>query len=240
MQRRPAKSAHISPPSRTSSMEDLTSPSDNKSLSRMQRRSLGLTNRVWAVLAAFITILVLTRLVLPSSSDAASHIARHKLIFSGGAGKNRPTNFLNATEEESPPFEFCPVFGPGDELADKYGSMALAQSRLHLGSGARVQRVVQKALLGLPVTFSVIGGSGIIQLLRCINQHSRIDGIQSQRAMAQETTRSAPHAIQLYSSNGGTLFSRTPPLRSRTVRCDSSTRGTSASAPPITYPTLRT
>ncbi len=31
---------------------------------------------------------------------------------------------------------------------------------MHTGSGARVQRVVQKAMAGLPVTISVLGGSG--------------------------------------------------------------------------------
>ncbi len=31
---------------------------------------------------------------------------------------------------------------------------------MHTGSGARVQKVVQKAMAGLPVTISVLGGSG--------------------------------------------------------------------------------
>jgi hypothetical protein len=125
---------------------------------RMQRRSLGVTNRVWLVLAFFVFVLFFTRFVAPSS-DAGHLQTRHKLIFSGGSAK--PKNFLNATEDESSPFDFCPVFGPGDDLASKYGSLPLSHSRLHLGSGARVQRVIQKALLGLPVTFSVIGGSGM-------------------------------------------------------------------------------
>jgi hypothetical protein len=57
------------------------------------------------------------------------------------------------------PFPFCPSYGPGDELGKQYGVLVLEQSRLHLGSGARVQGVIQKALAGQPVTISVLGGS---------------------------------------------------------------------------------
>lgn len=52
------------------------------------------------------------------------------------------------------------MFGPGDEVAERRGQHALLRSRLHMGSGARVQRVVQRALAGEPVTISVLGGSG--------------------------------------------------------------------------------
>lgn len=52
------------------------------------------------------------------------------------------------------------MFGPGDEVAARRGQWGLLRSRLHMGSGARVQRVVQKAMAGLPVTISVLGGSG--------------------------------------------------------------------------------
>jgi hypothetical protein len=45
-------------------------------------------------------------------------------------------------------------------MAAKYGAITLSQSRLHVGSGARLQRVISRALKGHPVTISVIGGSG--------------------------------------------------------------------------------
>ncbi|GJJ14705.1 hypothetical protein Clacol_008972 [Clathrus columnatus] len=70
-----------------------------------------------------------------------------------------PKDYLNTTEDTPPPFDFCPIYGPGDVLAQKYGAHTLLKSKLHLGSGARVQKVIRKALSGLPVTISVLGGS---------------------------------------------------------------------------------
>jgi hypothetical protein len=64
--------------------------------------------------------------------------------------------------EEGNPFDFCPVFGPGDRIGSKYGQLVMSQSRVHLGSGARVQKVIHRALLGQPVTISVLGGSGAL------------------------------------------------------------------------------
>ena len=69
-------------------------------------------------------------------------------------------NYFNATEVGPNPFTFCPAYGPGDELGTKYGALTLAKSRIHAGTGGRVQRVLNKALAGHPVTISVIGGSG--------------------------------------------------------------------------------
>lgn len=73
-----------------------------------------------------------------------------------------PKDYLNTTEASPPPFDFCPIYGPGDTLAQKYGSHTLLKSKLHLGSGARVQKVIRKALSGLPVTISVLGGSSLL------------------------------------------------------------------------------
>jgi hypothetical protein len=53
-----------------------------------------------------------------------------------------------------------------DEVGNKYGAVRLGQSRLHVGSGARVQRVLNRALAGYPVTISVIGGSGTFLIQR--------------------------------------------------------------------------
>lgn len=67
---------------------------------------------------------------------------------------------MNATETDPHPFEFCPLFGAGDEVGTKHGVQVLAKSKVYQGSGARIQRVIHKALSGLPVTISVLGGSG--------------------------------------------------------------------------------
>lgn len=125
-----------------------------KHASRLHRKSFGVTNRIWLLLGAVGFILFCTRYI---ASDGVRG-TRNRLSVNGGAA-GRPKNFLNITEGEQNPFAFCPVFGPGDDLASKYGSLTLSKTRLHLGSGARVQRVVQKAMLGLPVTFSIIGSS---------------------------------------------------------------------------------
>lgn len=69
-------------------------------------------------------------------------------------------DYLNASTSDPAPFDFCPVFGPGDEVAERRGQWGLLKARLHTGSGARVQRVLQKAMAGMPVTISVLGGSG--------------------------------------------------------------------------------
>ena len=37
--------------------------------------------------------------------------------------------------------------------------MELLKSRLHMGTGARVQRVLNRAMSGAPITISVLGGS---------------------------------------------------------------------------------
>ena len=102
-------------------------------------------------------VMFFTRIIFPQEA-ATNPPPRHPFL----SPNVKPKNYLNATaaREEPNPFEFCPLFGEGDEVGNKYGVHALAKSRLHLGSGARVQRVVHKALSGLPVTISVLGGSG--------------------------------------------------------------------------------
>jgi hypothetical protein len=74
---------------------------------------------------------------------------------------------LNASEAAPNPFDFCPVYGPGDEIGLKHGAATLGRTRLHLGTGARVQRVLNRALTGQPVTISILGGSGELLLLLC-------------------------------------------------------------------------
>ena len=45
-------------------------------------------------------------------------------------------------------------------MAERRGQWPLLKSRIHTGSGARIQRVIQKAMAGMPITVSVLGGSG--------------------------------------------------------------------------------
>ncbi|KAH7883102.1 hypothetical protein F5I97DRAFT_1815056 [Phlebopus sp. FC_14] len=130
--------------------------------SRWHQRYLGVPNRIWALLGIFVSIVALTRYVLPSYHYRPPPLTTVGLV---------PKNYLheasyfaaNTSEVEGQstwnPFMFCPVFGPADDIAEKYGVMALTQSRLHLGSGGRVHRVIHKALLGQPIVVSVLGGS---------------------------------------------------------------------------------
>ena len=124
-----------------------------KATSRLSQKTLGVTRRVWLILFVFLALILFTRSVLPSES---SHNSRHRLLHTDA----KPRNYLNITDSGTQPFSFCPALGPGDELASKYDPVVLTKTRLHTGSGARVQRVIMRALAGHPVTISVIGGSG--------------------------------------------------------------------------------
>jgi len=161
LQRRPAKnSAFIAPPTPGIPPSAILSSAD-KHPSRLNQRTLGLPNRIWLILSLFLAILVFTRLVLPSHSPDASYYLRHH--SPSYAASLHPINYLNLsdadTEAAQNPFPFCPTFGKGDDLSEKYGPLAISKSWFHLGSGARVQQVIHRALLGQPVTISVIGGS---------------------------------------------------------------------------------
>ena len=71
-------------------------------------------------------------------------------------------NCLNSSELViANPFDFCPSYSPRDKIGAKYGAVTLSKSRMHLGSGARIQRVLNKALAGQSVAISVLGGSSI-------------------------------------------------------------------------------
>ncbi|KAH9947880.1 hypothetical protein B0H21DRAFT_736781 [Amylocystis lapponica] len=148
MQRRPGKAhAHISPPLGPARMGS----DPEKAPSRLNQKSLGVTNRIWLILALFLALVLFTRSILPSDSSAP----RHRTLYAD----LRPKNYLNVSASDANPFPFCPALGPGDELAAKYDPVTLSKTRFHTGSGARVQRVINKALAGLPVTISVLGGS---------------------------------------------------------------------------------
>jgi len=149
MQRRAGKGqAHIAPPNRSDS---LGMSSDNEKVSRLNQRTFGVTNRIWIIVSLFLFIITFTHYVLPHNHTTSPP------IFSSAHLK--PKNYLNGSKAESNPFQFCPVYGPGDKIGAKYGALTLSQSRMHLGSSARVQRVLHRALSGQPVTISIIGGS---------------------------------------------------------------------------------
>lgn len=171
MQRRTGKNAaYIAPPTPSIPTSEVTPGLDAKPPSRLGQRTFGLPNRIWLILALFGSLLLFTRFVLPAhTSDAASYYLRnHSPAY---ASTLKPHNYLNASADAGAnPFAFCPTFGDGDELAEKYGALTISQSWLHLGSGARVQKVFHKAFLGQPVTISVIGGSSAYSIL---SAHSR-------------------------------------------------------------------
>jgi hypothetical protein len=162
MQRRTAKStAHIAPPTPGIPSSAILSSVD-KQPSRLNQRTLGLPNRIWLILTLFLSIILFTRLILPSHQSEASYYLRsHPAAYSPTLHPINYFNFSDPENEAAPnPFPFCPTFDKGDVLAEKYGPLAISKSWLHLGSGARVQQVIHKALLGQPVTISIIGGSG--------------------------------------------------------------------------------
>ncbi|KAL1407722.1 hypothetical protein Q8F55_007155 [Vanrija albida] len=127
----------------------LTRPSGGQG----QKIAFGLSKRLWTVVAGLVGLFILSRLVgsTPEESPVGHYTAR--------AGLLSAADFQNASLSDPPPFPFCPVFGPGDPVAERRGQVPLLKSRLHVGTGARVQRVLQKAMAGHPVTISVLGGS---------------------------------------------------------------------------------
>ncbi|KAJ2924217.1 hypothetical protein H1R20_g12871, partial [Candolleomyces eurysporus] len=126
--------------------------SDNEKGSSRPGRLLA--NRIWLIILVVVGVLALSHYILfPSTSSSLPNTPTYS--NAGLLAKN----YLNVTDLGPNPFDFCPSYGPGDALGEKYGPVALAQSRLNSGTGARVQRVLNKALAGQPVTISVIGGS---------------------------------------------------------------------------------
>jgi len=149
MQRRAGRGlAYISlPPQHNAGMG-----SDSERTSRFNQRSLGVTNRIWMLLILLVFLLTFTHFIWPSIGTAT-------VIKNYSNADLKAKNYFNATEAGPNPFEFCPIYGPDDELGTKYGALTLSKSRLHLGSGARIQRVLNRALAGQPVTISILGGS---------------------------------------------------------------------------------
>ncbi|KAG8870044.1 cap64-like protein [Tulasnella sp. 331] len=129
-----------------------TSPSRAKSSSLASSTS---GQRVLLIVIGLASLFFVTKIFLPTD---------HSFTIGGGHQVQRTEqlvarNYLNTSSAMPAPFDFCPIYGPRDPVAAKYGGHNLARGRIHMGSGARVQRVVHKALSGLPVTISVLGGS---------------------------------------------------------------------------------
>ncbi|KAF8335284.1 hypothetical protein F5887DRAFT_989331 [Amanita rubescens] len=141
MQRRGKAQLRIASPGQT----DPLMASDSQKSSRSN------LNRVWLIVAIVTTFIILVHFLSPSYNESSSHPT-----YSNANLKAK--NYLRSSDQPNP-FDFCPVFGPGDDVGNKYGPIRLGQSRLHMGSGARVLRVLNRALAGHPVTISVIGGS---------------------------------------------------------------------------------
>ncbi|PFH45341.1 hypothetical protein AMATHDRAFT_71805 [Amanita thiersii Skay4041] len=171
MYRRGKNALRIASPGQSPSI----SGSDSEKPSRLNQRTLfGVTNRIWLIVSLFLFLILFTHYILlaahPGSGD------HHYPAYSNADLK--PKNYLsplssthhkNNDDGSAPtegdalklenPFTFCPVYGPGDAVGQKYGQVVLGQSRMHLGSGARIQRLLNRALAGQPITISVIGGS---------------------------------------------------------------------------------
>ncbi|KAH8101712.1 hypothetical protein BXZ70DRAFT_71345 [Cristinia sonorae] len=147
MNRRPTRGAFIAPPP-SHPMGSLA----EKPSSRLNHRTLGVTNRIWLIIALFLALVFFTRSILPSDHPHPRRQAWNADL--------KPKNYLNVTAGETlSPFPFCPALGPGDELAAKYDPILLAKTRMYTGSGARMQRLISRALAGHPVTISVVGSS---------------------------------------------------------------------------------
>ena len=148
------------------SQHRLTGMGVDPARSRWHQRSFGVPNRIWALLVAFVSLVAISR-----------HVLYHRQLQPISTAGLVPINYLHSAnnsegDASSGPFPFCPMFGPGDDIAKKYGPVVLAQSRLHLGSGGRVHRVIHKALLGQPITMSVLGGSGMSRATTAVSLNS--------------------------------------------------------------------
>lgn len=113
--------------------------------------------RVLLIVAGLVSLFFLTKVFFPPDQSPFT-IGQHQIQRTETL---LPRNYLNVSTASPPPFDFCPIYGPGDAVATKWGGPNLARGRIYTGSGARIQKVIHKALSGLPVTISILGGSGV-------------------------------------------------------------------------------
>jgi hypothetical protein len=205
--------------------------SESEKGSRLNQRNFGVTNRIWLIVSLFLFIIMFTHFVLPT------HQPQQRTPYS--ATNLRPKNYLNGSDTEPNPFAFCPPYNPGDELGAKYGTQVLSKSRLHHGSGDRIQQVLNRALAGLPVTISVLGGSGAFVVYAPNGSFSHFE-FQFLPATVLVMTPYPPNATQPCSSTGGTPSFPIPRLNLPMGPCDVQIQVTLASAVRITSQTLQT
>lgn len=125
---------------------------NSEKTSRLSQRNFRLTSRIWIVLVLLVFVISFTHFIWPLFGAV-------QVVHNYSNADLKAKNYFNETEAGPNPFKFCPNHGPGDELGAKYGPLTLSKSRMHIGTGGRVQRVISRALTGQPVTISVLGGS---------------------------------------------------------------------------------
>ena len=145
--------ANIRTPSTEPPSERPPRPSASRSSKHLHE---SLTPRITIFLLIIFILIIFTRLAL-FPQESSPYGPRHALLPSHH--KLVPRDYLNASAHDPAPFPFCPIFGPGDELGKRYTPASLHKTVLHSGSNARLQRIINKAMRGLPVTISVLGGS---------------------------------------------------------------------------------
>ena len=151
------------------------------------------------------THLALSVLHPPPPITLIHFLLSHLLIDTKLLQRRSKSQKLPQLKRTCQPFDFCPSYSPGDKIGTKYGTVTLSKSRMHLGSGARIQRVLNKALAGQSVTISVLGGSGILFPSSFHTPKLNIrTASQCQHTMVQGTTLYSLHAIHPASSSGGT------------------------------------
>lgn len=127
----------------------------------LTKKNITSTARIWTLVVTFSLLFAITRLF--SSKEAHSHSFYDQDAL-------HPVNYLNQSNL-GVPFDFCPVHGSTDVIGNKYGAHAMAKSRLHLGSGAHIQRLIHRvSIAGLCLL-----GSHIDLLIFCIG-HVRSTG----------------------------------------------------------------
>ncbi|KAF9268541.1 hypothetical protein L218DRAFT_977087 [Marasmius fiardii PR-910] len=154
MHRRNQRSqAHITPPPSAKFHGSMSADLDRH---RFRNRTL---KRIWFLILVVLVVFGTTHYILPHLFSARNGNNDETRPYSNSHLK--PKNYLNISSTGQPPpsFDFCLPHGKGDKVGQKYGTGALSQTRTHLGSSARIQRVISKALAGQPVTISVLGGS---------------------------------------------------------------------------------
>lgn len=184
--------------------------------------SKGLSHRAWLLVTVILGLILVSKLLFRKSQPVPDRGRNAKLIPSSASSNTHthslidtaqlvPRDYINASQSDPAPFDFCPVFGPGDAIAARRGQTELLRSRLHMGTGARVQRVLNRAMSGAPLTISVLGGSSMSTSgFREWTEELADD--QSRRVLELEMIQSEEVATRINSLIGGTRSFPIPPM----------------------------